>query len=363
MQPSRRDFLKAGAAVSGLAAGGCSPGIVSTLENIAHKVLDPSPAITAERIGPYIVNVGPTGSNADLQKAHIRWLGGSIDDFFSGQEDTRSSVKIHGTALNEAVMYGLEGGRRYKYCIAGRPYWFSTSGYPSDSKPSKIAFIGDTQHRSSINRRLAKLMRMYGAELIVHLGDAAQNGADFSLCKRFINNISEASSNAAMLIAMGNHAFDAENMHTLFYFPGRAFSCTWGPIRFHVIDSSYFHENREKISFRLDRGIINILLSHYPPLCSRGVTSIEGILDYSGFDAVYSGHQHAYERFGENSCVQVISGGGGGQLWGVGKDERLVAGKSAFHFVMADAYRDRLECRVISHKNEIIDEFSIYSRG
>jgi len=76
--------------------------------------------------------------------------------------------------------------------------------------------------------------------------------------------------------------------------------------------------------------------------------------------AVFSGHDHNYQRFRHDGIYYVVTGGGGAHLYGKARSSAyLQKFKKAYHFCLLSPASDSLRVRVIDIHANVIDDFTI----
>jgi acid phosphatase len=88
--------------------------------------------------------------------------------------------------------------------------------------------------------------------------------------------------------------------------------------------------------------------------------NIEKILMAAGVQIVFSGHSHYYARMKpQNGITYVISGGGGKELKSPQRTPDTVSMARAFHFVFAEADKDKMELTALPDIGPAIDQFTL----
>ena len=82
-----------------------------------------------------------------------------------------------------------------------------------------------------------------------------------------------------------------------------------------------------------------------------------------GVNAVFSGHNHNYERLKYHGIDFIVTGGGGSPLLdGKGSSPYLKKFIKAYHFCLISAENSYLSVRVIDPGLNVIDDFSIFQK-
>ena len=176
---------------------------------------------------------------------------------------------------------------------------------------------------------------------------------------------------------LGNHDLDdsddlAETLATL-GMPRRYYHFTAGPVDFFALDSNSMDNDQLKwLRKRLSCSDSpwQVVYMHHP-LYSSGMhgsdtglrETLEPVLIEGGADAVFSGHDHDYERSTpQHGIVHIVTGGAGAGLRDVGSSEFTVVSKSELHFLLVEVIENSMEIRAINVDGLIIDSFSIEPR-
>ena len=80
---------------------------------------------------------------------------------------------------------------------------------------------------------------------------------------------------------------------------------------------------------------------------------------------VINGHEHLYARRligGDTPITQLITGGGGAELYSNASSEVIVA-RSEHHFVLLDVAENRIAATSLTPDGQIVDQFSVFPSG
>ena len=181
--------------------------------------------------------------------------------------------------------------------------------------------------------------------------------------------------------ALGNHELDSE-----LYFKNfpiiknqRWYSVDREGIHFIILDSnsnlkegseqyrwleSDLKELSDDIKFRI------VILHH--PLINLGPhgedekglrPALLPLFEKYGVCAVFSGHDHNYQRFEYDGIDFIVTGGGGSHLTDrVRTSPYLKAYKKTYHFCLLTPEGDSLKVKVIDVDSNVIDEFTIFPK-
>lgn len=252
-------------------------------------------------------------------------------------------------------------------------------GSPEDAsvptvKPQRFVLLGDFGFDDTNEAAVAGLVKAWGPDFIVTLGDNSYPSStpqtiDETIGKYYAEFISPyrgkygpGAQKPRFFACLGNHDWDAGNVQAhvdYFDLPGneRYWEHQEGAFRFFCVDS----DTREpdgtsptsvqgrwlETKLRAARDPYRLVVFHHPAH-SSGVHGSQTYMQWPfqewGAHAVYTGHDHDYERFdfGPGTIPYVVQGTGGADLRSMNASRRgsVVAynEKHGATFVTADAY-------------------------
>ena len=304
----------------------------------------------AERFvnGPYLQHATPTSVtvmwDADTSApATITVHGGSAA--------APRIIAVPATARAEVVVDGLAPASRYRYEVAlgdQRARGELTTA-PPPGAPVPVSFVvyGDTRSSADAHRQLVERIRAEVPDFLLGTGDMVNDGVQHDEWEEFFAVEGPLLADNVLYPALGNHdrqgrARSAEAYRARFSLPEgspdpeRIYAFTYGPARFLVLDSNASSFaltdqtawlERELAAARQDRAVAHIfVVMHHPPYS----ISLHGgqrdlrerwtpLFERYGVDAVFSGHDHNYQRAEVGGVHYFVSGGGGAPLYGRGK--------------------------------------------
>lgn len=301
---------------------------------------------------------------------------------------------------HHARLSGLEPGTRYLYKIedgAGRVLTraaFTTAPRRGPASAIRFAAVGDSGTGSAAQYLVAEQMRLWRPDLIVHTGDVvypAGEGAGYP--EAFFLPYRALLPGVPLVPSVGNHdALHVDGFRGTFLPPEgrprsgskRYFSFDYGNAHFTVADTTLDltagSAQRDWIEADLERaaeraGIWRIVFFHHPPYSAgpHGDTpavqrELVPLFERWGVDAVFSGHDHAYERTDPHSStgdpatavLYVVTGGGGAGLYARSTDQPLVVRYFArHHFVGVALTATTLSLQAIAEDGTVLDEFGL----
>ena len=278
-----------------------------------------------------------------------------------------------------------------------------TEAVQAEVPQTQVAFIvfGDSGTGNIYQQKLAKVILKYPFKFMLHTGDLAYPSATVELLNsNFINQYDQHLKKSAFYPSPGNHDYQADNLRPYldkFNLPRQAlnaqdmeryYSFDYGNAHFVSLDTNtpldQVSNNRaddmlDWLEFDLKTSqtkLWKIVFFHYPPYSSgnthgedlRVQQILVPVLEKYDIDLVFNGHEHNYERTCEianNSCVPggvtyVVTGGGGGDLYGFGENKFYTVNRDAkYHFVYAVIDDCQLKGNVIGIDNQLIDSWVI----
>jgi hypothetical protein len=288
--------------------------------------------------GPYLQNASPS----------------SITVMWETQQPEVCRVELVGAGrsiatdereLQEVVLDRLEPGRRYRYavsCGATREEGeFATA--PDGPAPFMFVVFGDSRSNAQSHQAVVERIQREVPDFIIGTGDMVNQGGADADWQQFFDIERELLRDNVMFPSLGNHdrqgrGRTADSFRTYFAVPEnspdpeRYYAFTYGNARFLVLDSNTYSFaltdqtawiEQQLQAARLDRRIEHIFVSmHHPPYS----ISLHGghqelrdawtpLFQKYGVSAVFSGHDHCYERAEADGVRYFVSGGGGAPLY------------------------------------------------
>ena len=226
----------------------------------------------------------------------------------------------------------------------------------------RFAVYGDNQRGIAVHRRIAEVILLSGAEVVLHVGDFVKDGRnDVEWEEQFRLPALDLLEKVVFLGVPGNHDKDSRRYYEIVGPPlGRSwFSVEHGAVAFFGIDTNKNLRPRGEQGRWLEgalkgcRAPWKVAFLHEAPYSSswpwpggalKTRTHVMPVLEKYGVDLVFAGHIHNYERFHKDGIPYIITGGGGDIL---SKPEQLENPHTKWtamlhHFCTADVYPDRI---------------------
>lgn len=367
-------------------------------ELVAMRATNPDslPVVEAQpglRIAPYVQWVGRDRATLMLETSTNQ----AVEVALTGPDGATRSVTSGPVRLHEIRISGLEPATKYTYAVsAGGAELARGSFYtwPADDATVRFFLYGDTRTRPEEHRKICQAMaRMLTPEhrFVLHSGDLVSDGRVYDQWRdQFFAPGAELFSQLTVLPCPGNH----ERQSNLFldYFALPAPEWYWafdvGPA--HIVALDLYHDIvTDDESWReVEQGkwlLANLpsaqpwkLMMLHPPIYSLGPhgklrddgepndsgirfgrNKILPLLREQGYQAVFSGHDHVYERSDAEDLLLITSGGGGAPTYQRGEPEQNPYSQvflSQTHFCDVTVTADTLTVRAYDNEGKLLDE-------
>jgi hypothetical protein len=286
--------------------------------------------------GPYLQNVSRT-------EVTVMW---QSDPAAPGRVRVGATVlDAPATQVHEVRVTGLAPGKRYPYVVecGGKSAGGELVTAPEPSEPFSFVVFGDTRSNPDQHRALVERVRREVPDFILMTGDMVDDGAKESDWQSFFAVERDLLAENVLFPAVGNHdrhgrTRGADAYRRYFALPAdapdpeRYYAMSYGNARLLVLDSNEYSfaltDQTAWLEKELQRAAADptvahrFVVMHHPPYS----VSIHGgqpelremwtpIFERYGVDAVFSGHDHVYERAERNGVRYFVSGGGGAPLY------------------------------------------------
>lgn len=241
-----------------------------------------------------------------------------------------------------------------------------------------IVVYGDSQSDEWAQKKVVEAILKYKPSMIFRVGDIVDDGNDPAQWEKFRQIAAPLLKSAEYYPALGNHEKSSplyfENFTNI---QGRHwYSVKKDRIHFIVLDSNFpLHKKSEQYRWleqdlkeaRLKSDLIIVFFHH--PLFSVGIHEedekklkplLMPLFKKYHVSAVFSGHDHSYQRFMVEGVPYVVTGGGGSHLRDKSRSSPyLKKFKKAYHFCVLSKKENYLEAEVFDVEGKRIDEFRI----
>jgi 3',5'-cyclic AMP phosphodiesterase CpdA len=292
--------------------------------------------------GPYLQNLAP-------RSITVMW---HVDEaapariVIDGPGGTRE-IPVGAARIAEATLDQLTPASRYRYRveIAGEAWHgeFATAPEVGADVPFSFLVMGDTRSGTESHRRVVERMAQEVPDFVVGTGDMVDDGSQQDQWQQFFDVEHRLLRDNAFFPAVGNHdrqgrGRTADSYRAFFSVPDnggdseRYYAFSYAAARFLVLDSNEYSFalsdqtawlERELIAARQDPSVRHVFaVMHHPPFSISvhgGAVDLRErwtpLFEKYQVSAVFSGHDHVYERAEHNGIRYFVSGGGGAPLY------------------------------------------------
>ncbi|HVV83631.1 MAG TPA: metallophosphoesterase, partial [Kofleriaceae bacterium] len=243
---------------------------------------------------------------------------------------------------------GLAPQTRYRYqVVAGADTAtgeLTTAPPPGAQVPVTFVVFGDSRSDNVAHYELVERVRAEVPDFMLSTGDMVFDGSDDRLWKQFFDIEGPLLADNVLYPALGNHDSDNDGLDWIVKLfspsddqqaPGQ-YAFTYGPLRVIVLESntpSYAMTDetawleRQLAAYQQDPNLRHLFVVMHHPVFSisshGGLPSLrekwEPLFEQYQVSAVFSGHDHCYQRAEKNGVHYFVSGGAGAPLYGIGK--------------------------------------------
>ncbi len=248
---------------------------------------------------------------------------------------------------------------------------------PNKPDSLKFAIIGDSgtgsKSQYSVAERLVASRAKFPYEFVLMMGDNSYIGNDAKDFQKAFEVPYKPllDAHVKFYAALGNHDNPNERFYKSFNMNGERFY-TFKPkpgVRMFALDSNYMDPSQlawlEK-DLAASGSVWKICFFHHPIYSSGGAhgsnlplrAQLEPLFLKYGVDAVFSGHEHFYERIKPQKGIYYFTSGGAAKLReGDVKSTELTAKKfdTGYHFMLLEIVKDELHFQVISNEGKTVD--------
>jgi hypothetical protein len=292
--------------------------------------------------GPYLQDAAPTSITVLFETGEAAPGKVTVSGPDGDHEVTAADATMH-----EVVVDGLRPATRYRYTVtvgdAHQDGELTTAPEPGTDAPLTFVVYGDTREYADAHRRVMERVRNEVPDFLLGTGDFVDEGTKEEQWQQFFDIEGPLLRDNVLYPALGNHdrqgrGRTADNYRGWFSVPEnspdpeRYYAFTYGASRFLILDSNLYSFaltdqtawiEKELAAARDDRRIRHVfVVMHHPPYS----ISLHGgqrdlrerwtpLFEKYGVTAVFSGHDHVYERAEVDGLHYFVSGGGGAPLY------------------------------------------------
>jgi acid phosphatase type 7 len=290
--------------------------------------------------GPYLQDLAPTSITIMWQLDQAAPARVAVD----GPGGPRT-IELAAARIGEATIDRLTPSSRYRYRVdtTGRSWTgeFATAPVVGADVPFSFIVVGDTRSGVDAHRRVIERIAQEVPDFVLGTGDMVDDGYRQDQWQQFFDVESPVLRDNVYFPAVGNHdrqgrGRTADSYRTYFSVPDngdeRFYGFSYAAARFLVLDSNEYSFalsdqtawlERELIAARQDPAVRHVfVVMHHPPFSialhggSRDLRERwTPLFEKYQVTAVFSGHDHVYERAEHNGIRYFVSGGGGAPLY------------------------------------------------
>lgn len=338
--------------------------------------------------GPYLQDLAPTSITIMWQLDQAAPARVVVD----GPGGSRA-LEVAPARIGEATIDQLAPSSRYRYRVeaTGRSWTgeFATAPEIGVDAPFSFIVMGDTRSGVDAHRRVIERIAQEVPDFVLGTGDMVDDGYRQDQWQQFFDIESPMLRDNVYFPAVGNHdrqgrGRTADSYRAYFSVPEnggdteRYYAFSYAAARFLVLDSNEYSFalsdqsawlERELIAARQDPAIRHVfVVMHHPPFSIAlhgGNRDLRErwtpLFETYQVTAVFSGHDHVYERAEHNAIRYFVSGGGGAPLYprrphpsavdleAVKKLER------SFHFLRVTVTGSRIEVTAVRSDGTVIE--------
>ena len=361
------------------------------------------PEDTTFSVGPYVMHT-------TLRTVALVWEtaeeGDTRVDYGPDEAYGATATGAAGT-MHEVHLSGLEPARVYHYRACSgerctRDLTFATA--PEPGQPFRFAVYGDSRSDPAQHREVVEGIIDSAPAVVVNVGDVVEHGANRNEYKEMhFDPLRPLGHYVPVYVAIGNHEWkemnDMRTFREYMAFPEDpdvplselSYTVTFGDAFFLVMDNTLdgFHIffpfgagdgpplwqwlQKQARSEAAQNARWRFAFFHYPPdsPCHEDWMNLQAMREHvvpllaqAGFQAIFTGHVHNYERQTHSGIPVIITGGGGAGLQSEDEcDPDRVSSLEHFsiehHHVTVDLDGDTALVRAVDLDGEVFDVISL----
>jgi len=242
-----------------------------------------------------------------------------------------------------------------------------------------IVIYGDTRSDNEAHKKVVEGIMKIEPKIVFHDGDMVADSSDLSQWKTFEEIVSTLMAKAEFFPVIGNHELKGlDNYFSFFKLTPekRWYSLDREGIHFIVLDSFFPYDkgssqyNWLENDLKSNKNSPFIIISHIPFYssgphakdCIPQRKALEPLLVKYGVKAVFSGHDHFYERSYHSKIYYIVTGGGGAPLYK--KEKKNVNSYSQlllsdYNFTAISILNEKIFIEAMTPDLKVFDSFTI----
>jgi hypothetical protein len=311
--------------------------------------------------GPYLLAPRPDGVTVAWETSEPAPSSLIVDGArFDGGAGAHHAVVLHDLAPSSAHSYRVETGAR-----ATAPAELRTA--PRAGERVRFVVYGDNRTDGDAHRRIVEAIAGESPDFLLDTGDLVAYGRDQEW-QTFFDIEAPLLRTTPIFPALGNHddLLARDRFAALFplgpadRFGGRVYGADYGDVHVAVLDSSGSLEEQarwldEDLAGATARGARHLfVMLHWGPFSGRRALRhgsnaaaqryVVPVARAHRVDAIFSGHDHLYERGASGELAYFVSGGGGAPLSRAsGAIAETARTASVHHYLVVDVAGDSVE--------------------
>lgn len=211
---------------------------------------------------------------------------------------------------------------------------------PASGSNFSFVVYGDTRTREDVHRKVADKAAEVSPAFVIHTGDLVADGYNYKLWPGFFQAGQDLFRKTVLFPSIGNHEKNSPIYTQFFPEPLSYYSFNWGSVHVAVMNSDIStaaatSQARERFWSDELKWLENDLkeasaaefrfvVLHHPPYTAMGkrqgsakklAQDLAPIFERYRVQAVFSGHDHNYQRHVAGGIQYVVTGGGGAPLY------------------------------------------------
>ena len=241
-----------------------------------------------------------------------------------------------------------------------------------------FAVYGDSRDGNQVQRKIVQEILERKPAVVIHTGDMVNKAKSRKDWRAFIDITRPLRKMSLFLVVPGNHDGEPKSFWSIFSFQLKQFwfSIDRHDLRYIVLDTnkslSATSEQFKWLAAMLDKTAKEaktVVIFTHKPFFSVGNHSgdpFDGrkeVLDlFNRYQVplVFSGHEHAYERFVDRGTTYVVTGGGGAPLHDKRADDsHLEKFQKVYHFCYVCFQDGKFKVQVVDNAGQTIDALGV----
>lgn len=242
-----------------------------------------------------------------------------------------------------------------------------------------VAVYGDTRTGNAAHKLVVAALVKVAPQTTFHDGDMVNDAPNSSEWKTFARIVAPLQAKSELLPVIGNHEVDGiENYYSFFNLGAdkRWYSVDRAGIHFVALDvfspfakgsAQYAWLESDLQAHPAASGPVIVLThvpfyssGHHAKDCAAVRTALEPLLVRYGVKAVFSGHDHVYERSYHSGIYYIVTGGGGAPLGKkVTPNPYSQFFLSAYHFMAISSGSGKILVEALTPELKVADSFTM----